>query len=77
MKDGCHLKPEEAFVKEINLRTSLVSIRGSVLGVFVCEGLISRQSYISSAARCLRQLFILEKWRDLRPISSVCVCGSW
>lgn len=45
MKDGCHLKPEEGFfVKEIDLRTSLVSIRGSVSGVFVCEGLISSQS---------------------------------
>lgn len=47
MKDGCHLKPEGVFFfffKVLNLRTSLVSIRGSVSGVFVCEGLISSQS---------------------------------
>lgn len=32
------------FFKGLNLRTSLVSIRGSASGVFVCEGLISSQS---------------------------------
>lgn len=32
------LETRGGFLKEINLRTSLVSIRGSVLGVFVCSG---------------------------------------